>query len=147
MSVNSTTPIKADQQSTYKHSSLSSSSEKNDDVKGSSSTTEDGVVLEKAKTDRDLAERKRTEAVSLRKSRGDDPEFLEIMGSEIVDIYVGPQKKLFRVHRGILCDKVPYLRKMFSSGFVEGLEGEAFFPEDDPKCFDSFMGWIYFGTL
>ncbi|TGO61822.1 hypothetical protein BCON_0024g00220 [Botryotinia convoluta] len=36
---------------------------------------------------------------------------------------------------------------MFSSGFVEGLEGKAFFPEDDPKCFDFFMGWIYFGTL
>ncbi|TGO42560.1 hypothetical protein BHYA_0007g00600 [Botrytis hyacinthi] len=36
---------------------------------------------------------------------------------------------------------------MFSSGFVEGLEGEAFFPEDNPKCFDSFMGWIYFRTL
>ncbi|KAF7944762.1 uncharacterized protein EAE97_005395 [Botrytis byssoidea] len=120
---------------------------KNDDAKGSSSTTEDGVGLVKAKADRDLAEKKRTEAVSLRKSRGDDPEFLEIMGLEIVEIYVGPQKKLFRVHRGILCDKVPYLRKMFSSGFVEGLGGEAFFPEDDPKCFDSFMGWIYFGTL
>ncbi|KAF5874542.1 uncharacterized protein Bfra_004553 [Botrytis fragariae] len=36
---------------------------------------------------------------------------------------------------------------MFSSGFVKGLEGRAFFPEDDPKCFDFFMGWIYFGTL
>lgn len=69
------------------------------------------------------------------------------MGSEIVDLHVGPQKKLFRVHRGILCDKVPYFRKMFSSGFVEGLEGAAFFPEDDPKCFDSFMAWVYFGTL
>ncbi|KAF7901012.1 hypothetical protein EAF00_003233 [Botryotinia globosa] len=79
MSVNSTTPIKADQHSTYKHSSLSSYY----DVKDSSSTTEDGIVLAKAKTDRDLAEKKRTEVVSLRKSRGDDPEFLEIMGSEI----------------------------------------------------------------
>lgn len=77
MSVNSTTPIKADQQATYAHLSPSSSSEKNDDVKSSSSTTKDEVVLAKAKIDRDVAERTRTEAVSLRKSRGDHPEFLE----------------------------------------------------------------------
>ncbi|KAF7931621.1 uncharacterized protein EAE98_004357 [Botrytis deweyae] len=145
MSVIFTSPIEVDQQSTCSHSS--SSSEKNDDVKSSPSTIKSGIALAKAKTDRDVAEQKRTEAISLRKSRGDLPEFLEIMGSEIVDIHVGPQKKLFRVHRGILCDKVPYFRKMFSSGFVEGLEGKAFFPEDDPKCFDFFMGWIYFGTL
>ncbi|TEY74759.1 hypothetical protein BOTCAL_0070g00260 [Botryotinia calthae] len=145
MSVNSTIPIEADQQSAYAHSS--SSSAKDDDLKSSPSTTEDGVALEKTKIDRDIAEQKRAEAVSLRKSRGDDPEFLEIMGLEIVDIHVGPQKKLFRIHRGILCDKVPYFQKMFSSGFVEGLEGKAFFPEYDPKCFDFFMGWIYFGTL
>ncbi|KAF7900357.1 uncharacterized protein EAF01_007659 [Botrytis porri] len=145
MSANSTIPIEVDRLSTYAHSS--SSSEKNDDAKNPPSTTEDGIALAKAKMDRDVAEQKRTEAVSLRRSRGDHPEFLEIMGLEIVDIHVGPQKKLFRVHRGILCDKVPYFQKMFSSGFVEGLKGKAFFPEDDPKCFDFFMGWIYFGTL
>ena len=65
------------------------------------------------------------------------------MGLEIVDIHVGPQKKLFRIHRGILCDKVPYFQKMFSSGFVEGLEGKAFFPEDDPNTFiSSWVGYI-----
>ncbi|KAF7956635.1 hypothetical protein EAE96_003969 [Botrytis aclada] len=145
MSACFTIPFEADQQSVYAHSS--SSSERNDDVKSSPSTTEDEIALAKAEIDRDIAEQKRAEAVSLRRSRGDHPEFLEVMGLEIVDIHVGPQKKLFQVHRGILCDKVPYFQKMFSSGFVEGLEGKAFFPEDDPTCFDSFMGWIYLGTL
>lgn len=75
MSVNSTAPIEADQQNAYTHSS--SSSAKKDYAKSSPSNTEDGVVLAKSKADRDIAEQKRAEAVSLRKSRGDDPEFLE----------------------------------------------------------------------
>ncbi|TGO61823.1 hypothetical protein BCON_0024g00230 [Botryotinia convoluta] len=75
MLVNSTTPIEADQQSAYAHSS--SSSEKSDDAKSSPSITEGGVVLAKTKIDRDIAEQKRAEAVSLRISRGDHPEFLE----------------------------------------------------------------------
>ncbi|EMR87961.1 hypothetical protein BcDW1_3324 [Botrytis cinerea BcDW1] len=141
MSVNYTAPIESDQQNAYTHSS--SSSAKKDDAKSSPSNTKDGVVLAKTKADRDVVEQKRSEAVSLRKSRGDHPEFLEIMGLEIVDIHVGPQTKLFRIHRGILCDKVPYFQKMFSSGFVEGLEGKAFFPEDDPNTFiSSWVGYI-----
>lgn len=65
----------------------------------------------------------------------------------MIDLYVGPEEKLFRIHRGILCDKVPYFQKMFSSGFIEGQEGQAFFPEDDPEAFDLLNGWVYFGTL
>ncbi|KAI9649496.1 hypothetical protein NHQ30_002073 [Ciborinia camelliae] len=99
------------------------------------------------KKNRDIAEQKRAEAVSLKRSGGQTPEFLETIGTQMVDLYVGPEKKLFRIHRGILCDKVPYFQKMFSSGFVEGLELKAFFPEDDVKAFDLFIGWVYFGTL
>ncbi|KAM0318380.1 hypothetical protein ACHAO8_001771 [Botrytis cinerea] len=75
MSVSSTAPIVSDQQNAYTHSS--SSSAKKDDVKSSPSNTEDGVVLTKTKADRDIVEQKRSEAISLKKSRGDDPEFLE----------------------------------------------------------------------
>ncbi|KAJ8071944.1 hypothetical protein OCU04_002248 [Sclerotinia nivalis] len=104
-------------------------------------------ALAEAKRNRDIAEQKRADAVSLKRSRGETPDFIEITGTETVDIYVGPEKKLFRIHRGILCDKVPYFQKMFSSGFVEALEGKVFFPEDSPQSFDLFYGWVYLGTL
>ncbi|KAF7863070.1 hypothetical protein EAF04_007153 [Stromatinia cepivora] len=106
-----------------------------------------GGALAEAKRNRDIAEQKRAGAISLKRSRGETLEFIEITGTETVDIYVGPEKKLFRIHRGILCDKVPYFQKMFSSGFIEGLEGKVFFPEDSPQSFDIFYGWVYLGTL
>ncbi|KAB8301584.1 hypothetical protein EYC80_003426 [Monilinia laxa] len=100
-----------------------------------------------AKNQRDICEQKRIEAVSLKRSRQETPEFREIVGLEMVDIYVGQTKEHFRIHRGILCDKVPYFQKMFASELTEGFELKAHFPGDDPKLFDLFAGWVYFGTL
>lgn len=37
------------------------------------------------------------------------------------------------------CYKIPYFQKMFSSGFIEALEGKKFFPEDSPQSFDLLM--------
>lgn len=65
----------------------------------------------------------------------------------MVDITVGPEKKLFRVYKKLLCDKVPYFAKMFGTGFKEAVEGQAEFPEDKPESFGLLMEWIYFGTF
>lgn len=65
----------------------------------------------------------------------------------MVELYVGPEKKLSRAHRSILCDKVPFFQKMFSSNFVEGFELKAYFPEDSPQTFDLLLDWVYSGTL
>lgn len=68
------------------------------------------------------------------------------MGTEMVDITVGPQKKLFRVYKKALCDKVPYFDKMFNSGFKESA-GYAHFPADSVESFELLMQWIYSSTL
>ncbi|QSZ31399.1 hypothetical protein DSL72_000964 [Monilinia vaccinii-corymbosi] len=100
-----------------------------------------------ARKQRDVAEKYGTETVSLTHPQPKTPKFREMMGSEMVDIYVGEEKEHFRIHRSILCNKVPYFQKMFSIGFVEGSELKAYLPEDDPEDFDVFAGWVYFGTL
>ncbi|KUJ10645.1 uncharacterized protein LY89DRAFT_595908 [Mollisia scopiformis] len=61
----------------------------------------------------------------------------------MVDILVGPEQELFRVHLKILPKKVAYFQKMFSSGFKEAVERKAYLPEDSPEAFHLFLEWLY----
>src|SRR5258707_183269 len=70
-----------------------------------------------------------------------------MVGSEMVDLYVGPKKKHFRVHKALLCHKIPYFAGMFKSGFKEATENSANFPEDTPSTFDILSEWLYTGSL
>lgn len=63
-------------------------------------------------------------------------------GNELVDLFVGPQKYLFRVHKERLCS-IPYFKKMFKGEFKEARENSATFPEDCADAFDLLMVWIY----
>jgi hypothetical protein len=60
------------------------------------------------------------------------------MGTEMVDLYVGPQRDCFHVHKEVLCKKIPYFEMSFNGGFKE-----ATFPEDDTDSFDLLLGWVY----
>lgn len=72
---------------------------------------------------------------------------LRLMGANTVDLYVGSAEKLFRVHKGILCNKVPYFDKMFRRSFQEGKSQTAIFPEDTVQSFDVLLGWVYYGKV
>ncbi len=61
------------------------------------------------------------------------------MGSEMVDIYVGPEEEPFRVHKQKLCRRIPYFDKMFNGQFKEASENVGRLPEDDPAAFDVLM--------
>jgi hypothetical protein len=62
-----------------------------------------------------------------------------MMGTEMVDIYVGPKERLFRVHKALLCKKVPYFDKMFNGEFREASQNVAKFPDDHPAAFDRLL--------
>jgi hypothetical protein len=66
-----------------------------------------------------------------------------LYGEDMFDIYVGPDEVHFRVHKRVLCDRVPCF-KMFGGDFEEGVENVARFPVDDPDSFDMLVDWIYF---
>ena len=55
--------------------------------------------------------------------------------------------KHFRIHKALLCSKIPYFDKMFNSGFREGKENIAELPEDDAESFDILHEWVYTATL
>jgi hypothetical protein len=58
-----------------------------------------------------------------------------LYGEDMFDIYVGPDEVHFRVHKRVLCDRVPCF-KMFGGDFEEGVENVARFPVDDPDRLD-----------
>jgi hypothetical protein len=70
-----------------------------------------------------------------------------LMGTEMVNLYVGPQKDQFHVHKEILCKKIPYFEKMFKGGFKEATEDQATFPEDLAESFDLLLGWVYHNSI
>lgn len=65
----------------------------------------------------------------------------------MVDIFVGPEKVRYRLHKKMLCSKIPYFDKILNGGFKEAKEGTAHLPEDDPDAFDMMCGWVYSGKL
>jgi len=54
----------------------------------------------------------------------------------MVDIYVGPKKKLFRLYKAKICSRIPYLSAMFNGEFKEASDNVAYLEEDDPASFD-----------
>ncbi|KAF7956582.1 hypothetical protein EAE96_003916 [Botrytis aclada] len=69
--------------------------------------------------------------------------FLINAGIETVDLYIGPTRTHYRVHKHILCSKIPYFNKMFNGSFSEASNNSADFPEDSPDSFDVLIEWAY----
>ena len=56
----------------------------------------------------------------------------------MVNIHIGKDEGSghFRLHKSILCEQVPYFKKMFNGNFVEGATNSASLPEDDADAFN-----------
>lgn len=65
----------------------------------------------------------------------------------MVDLHAGADNRLFRVHKTLLCDKVPYFHWHFSQKPAEGIKTFTNFPEYPPGAFDVVLHWVYTGTL
>jgi hypothetical protein len=61
-----------------------------------------------------------------------------LIGTELVDLYVGPEKQHFRVHKKILVHRVPHFKTVKSQVFI---------PKHIPPVFDMLIRWIYNNTL
>jgi hypothetical protein len=70
-----------------------------------------------------------------------------MMATDMVDLIVGQQKKLFRVHKYVLCKKVPYFDKMFKGAWKEASDKIGIVSEDTVEAFDLLIAWVYFDTI
>ncbi|KAN0122059.1 hypothetical protein V8E51_000385 [Hyaloscypha variabilis] len=67
----------------------------------------------------------------------------DTLGSEVVQIFVGPEKQLFQVHKTLLCSASEFFKKAFNGDFVEAFINQMDLPEDKPEIFAMFVAWLY----
>ena len=63
------------------------------------------------------------------------------------NLYVGPDKVLFRIPKDLLCSRSPYFEAALYGGFKESAEDCIFLLEDDPDIFTLFAHYIYTGNV
>lgn len=66
---------------------------------------------------------------------------------DIVHIVVGPEKKVFKIHKEILCNASTYFRAALNGGFKEAKEQKVEMPEDKVSIFKYFQHWLYSGNI
>ncbi|OBT65772.1 hypothetical protein VE03_03398 [Pseudogymnoascus sp. 23342-1-I1] len=71
------------------------------------------------------------------------PNLAQLMGSDIVTVYVGPREKRYSVHKALLTSQSEYFEKALNGKFKEADEQTIRLPEDSPDAFDLLIGWLY----
>jgi len=61
----------------------------------------------------------------------------------MVKILVGPQQKIFHVHKRLLSQSCAYFRAALGGEFKESVNDEIRLPEHQPHLFNHFVEWVY----
>jgi hypothetical protein len=69
--------------------------------------------------------------------------FSYLTSDKTVKIYVGPERKLWCLNEELLCDRVPFFKSAFKSGWKEGKSKVMELPDDDPEAFGYLVDWVY----
>ena len=65
------------------------------------------------------------------------------MYDEIVSLVVGEEKRVFTIHKGVLCSTSTYFAAALKGSFKEAAEQKIIFPEGKPWVFERFQLWLY----
>ena len=70
------------------------------------------------------------------------------LGTELVKLYIGPDRKEFVVHKTLLCKSSNFFAGAFEgSRFPEGREGVMYIPEKHEIVFMHYVEWLYRGSI
>lgn len=69
------------------------------------------------------------------------------MGFEVVDIFVGPERKRYVVHKKLLTEQSDYFHKAFTGSFIEAEENSIHLKEEDPAAVALLVGCLYRGII
>ena len=61
----------------------------------------------------------------------------------MVTIFVGSKKKMFVLHKKLICTEAPYFDKMFNGNFEEAKTQECHLEEEEPFAFEVFVAYVY----
>lgn len=70
-----------------------------------------------------------------------------VVGTEMVEIYVGPKMHHFQIHKNLLYEKVLYFDMMFHGGFKEAKTNSVVSLEDSRESFDLLLGKLRISTI
>ncbi|KAF4629010.1 hypothetical protein G7Y89_g9140 [Cudoniella acicularis] len=73
--------------------------------------------------------------------------FAEDLGTEVVSIYVGPERKHFVVHKSLLTTQSTYFDRALNGNFKEAEENSIYMEEEDPAAVGLLVGWLYRGAI
>lgn len=65
------------------------------------------------------------------------------MGNEDVTVYVGPQKKIYLLHKQLLMSGSTYFEKALTGCYKEAEEGIIYLEEETTDAFDLLVRWLY----
>jgi len=69
------------------------------------------------------------------------------LGTEVISVYVGPDRRRFVVHKQLLTSQSDYFDKALNGRFKEAEENEIHLEEDDPTAIGLMVGWLYRGVI
>lgn len=72
---------------------------------------------------------------------------IESLYDERISVVVGPEKKIYRVHKGLLCECSKFFKAAFNGSFSEAARGVIEIPEEDVLTFDIIYTWLYINKL
>ncbi|KAL9020820.1 MAG: hypothetical protein Q9185_002004 [Variospora sp. 1 TL-2023] len=77
-------------------------------------------------------------------AREEVDDFSSSLTSEMVNIYVGPKRKPYHIHRNRICSAAPFFSSHF--GPLEGTKTpvtDLYLPNHDPRAFGMFLNFVY----
>jgi hypothetical protein len=69
--------------------------------------------------------------------------FCRELGTEIVQLVVGSDRKIFSVHKKLLCSVSEFFDKALNGSFAEASSNRMELPEDTPSILSMFTSWLY----
>lgn len=69
--------------------------------------------------------------------------FRDSFGIDMVQVRVGSDKAICKLHKKILCNVAPYFAAAFKGGFVEAREQVLELPDENSAMFNRFQLWVY----
>jgi hypothetical protein len=65
------------------------------------------------------------------------------MGGDIVNLFVGPERKRYAIHKNLLTKESDYFDKALNGAFKEAEDQSIDLPEESPATVDLLVGWLY----
>ncbi|KAL8703621.1 MAG: hypothetical protein Q9201_003191 [Fulgogasparrea decipioides] len=73
--------------------------------------------------------------------------FSSLLESSIVDFYIGPKRKVYHVHRALVCSASSHFKSYFGTLDTKEAIKDMYLENHDPEVFELFVTYLYRGSF